>query len=78
MGRVSDKLEKILGEYDKELELLESFVNKMESLVKEFIFESGLNVHSVTSRVKKRDSLEGKFVVMIQNTQNFAMLLYQD
>jgi putative GTP pyrophosphokinase len=49
--------EKIVEQYDREVELYSSFTRKMKDLVVEILKENGLNIHSVTHRVKDRDSL---------------------
>jgi len=42
--------------YDCNLSANEQFKNKMESLIQELISEEGIHVHSITSRVKEKDS----------------------
>jgi len=52
----------ILREYDQKQELLFDFTQKMEVLVRELLYAYNISVHSVTSRLKKRDSLEEKII----------------
>jgi ppGpp synthetase/RelA/SpoT-type nucleotidyltranferase len=53
-------VEKILKEYDEKLELYSSFIHKTEQLIREILSENKIEAHSVTSRVKERDSLARK------------------
>lgn len=50
----------ILEEYDERRALFETFTVKIAALLDELLFADGLRVHSVTWRVKKRDSLATK------------------
>jgi putative GTP pyrophosphokinase len=50
----------ILGEYDRQSDLYKDFAGRCESLVKELLAVEGRRVHSVTSRLKRRDKLEEK------------------
>lgn len=55
-----DAVARILEEYDSERDRLEQFRRKVELLVRELLAAKGHRVHSVSSRVKERDSLERK------------------
>lgn len=55
-----DVVTAIMEEYDKRCALYSTFTEKIEKLIKELIKENGLRVHSVTSRVKIRESLQAK------------------
>jgi len=50
----------IIEEYEKQCGLYSAFTEKIEKLTIELIKENGLRVHSITSRVKTRDSLKAK------------------
>ena len=50
----------ILQQYETNFPLYSSFTEKLEKLVNDILNENGLRVHSVTSRVKKRNSLKKK------------------
>lgn len=52
--------EGILDQYDQERHLYTAFTNKVSSLIAEILRENGIHVHSVTSRVKDRQSLAKK------------------
>lgn len=49
--------EKIIEQYDREVDLYFSFTRKIKDLIVEILKENDLNIHSVTHRVKDRDSL---------------------
>jgi len=51
---------RILEEYDEKCELFEAFTRRLDDLICELIEINGLNVVSVTHRVKERDKLEKK------------------
>ena len=55
-----DEVTAIMDEYDKRCALYSAFTEKIEKLIKELIKENDLRVHSVTSRVKTRASLQAK------------------
>ena len=50
----------IMEEYDKRCTLYSTFTDKIQKLIKELIKENGLRVHSVTSRIKTKASLQAK------------------
>jgi putative GTP pyrophosphokinase len=50
----------ILDQYDRSLELYGDFTRKVEDLVKDMLHEAGVRAHTVTSRVKMRESLREK------------------
>lgn len=50
----------ILKQYDKELALYTLFTRKVRSLIEEILAEHGVHVHSITDRVKDRESLAKK------------------
>jgi putative GTP pyrophosphokinase len=50
----------ILDEYNARVDLYESFAKKIEHLVEDILQETGIQAHSVASRVKDRESLRGK------------------
>ncbi len=52
--------DRILAEYDRERGRYSEFVDKLEELVKSILRAHGVNAHSVTKRVKDRNSLAGK------------------
>jgi putative GTP pyrophosphokinase len=50
----------ILDEYDARVDLYEPFAKKIEHLFEDILQETGIQAHSVASRVKDRESLRGK------------------
>jgi putative GTP pyrophosphokinase len=50
----------ILDEYNARVDLYESFAKKIEHLVEDILQGTGIQAHSVASRVKDRESLRGK------------------
>jgi putative GTP pyrophosphokinase len=54
------QVDKILAEYDSRRPFLEESSAKLETLLVELLRESSYKIHSVTTRVKKRDSLKRK------------------
>ena len=50
----------LLEEYDRNIELYRAFATKVETLLRDIVADKRLPVHSVTSRVKTRRSLEQK------------------
>lgn len=50
----------ILSQYDDNFDLYAEFVKKVESLVEEILGKADVHAHSVTSRVKNRESLRNK------------------
>jgi len=50
----------IISEYDEKIALYKAFCRKIEHLVTEILEDQNINYHSVTSRVKKRDSFVKK------------------
>ena len=50
----------ILKEYDSKVGLYSSFTSKMERLIKEILAERRIQVHSVSSRLKEKESLRKK------------------
>lgn len=57
-----DPTESILNEYDATVGRYEAFTAKVERLVREMLHEAGVEAHTVTSRVKSRESLSDKLV----------------
>ena len=57
---VEDLHRRILRQYDQTVTLYEELTSKLHTLVEEMLREQIIRVHSVTSRVKKRDSLRKK------------------
>ena len=55
-----DTIEKILREYDEKHSLYSAFTLKQEHLLAELLQERSFSPHSVTSRVKSRESLKDK------------------
>lgn len=53
-------IDRILGEYDSRKALLLVCSSKLRALLDEVLLEAGCKVHSVTTRVKDRDSLKKK------------------
>lgn len=56
----TDKITAIMNEYDKRCVLYSDFTKKVKKLVGELLEENNFRVHSVTSRVKTRKSLQTK------------------
>lgn len=63
MRMVSDTASEILATYDLQRSRLEEFRATCQQLLKALIKADGLNVHSVNSRVKGRDSLSEKLAL---------------
>jgi ppGpp synthetase/RelA/SpoT-type nucleotidyltranferase len=57
---MDENISNILGEYDRESDLYKYRAARCEALVKELLGVEGQRVHSVTSRLKRRDKLEEK------------------
>jgi putative GTP pyrophosphokinase len=57
---VSPSIETILEQYDQEFEIYSAFCRKVSGLIEEILRENDLHVHSVTYRVKDRESLAKK------------------
>lgn len=55
-------IDNILEQYDRECHLYISFTNKLKALIEEILEANGLRIHSVTHRVKSRDSLQRKLL----------------
>jgi len=53
-------LSKILIEYEQECDLYEDLRKKVHALVEELLHSKDLRVHSITSRIKEKDSLKQK------------------
>jgi len=62
----------ILSEFDKNKDLFESFKKMIENLLLEILKEKNIPFHSVTSRVKDRESLEKKIK---KNNNKYKSLL---
>jgi len=60
MTELSDRTEAILTEYDSSKPLYDDFRSACEHLLRDLIRIEGLQVHSVGSRLKERQSLAGK------------------
>lgn len=54
--------DRILTEYDHDVELYTAFTRKVKELVNEVLRHAGVEAHAVTSRVKSRDSLHRKLI----------------
>jgi putative GTP pyrophosphokinase len=50
----------LLTQYDERLAAYVSFCDKLSSLIADLLHENGIHVHSITSRVKDRDSFSKK------------------
>jgi len=50
----------IINDYDEKISLYKAFCRKIEHLVTEILEDQNINYHSITSRVKKRDSFVKK------------------
>lgn len=50
----------ILGEFDQNESLYDAFTKKVEQLISEILYENKIHIHSITSRVKERSSLQNK------------------
>jgi GTP pyrophosphokinase len=57
---VEDPQQRILGQYDQSVNLYSGFTSKLKSLIEEMLWKEGIQIHSVTSRVKTRESLRQK------------------
>jgi putative GTP pyrophosphokinase len=55
-----DLQHRILREYDDSLDLYEGLTVKVHGLIEEILREEGIQVHSITCRVKERESLREK------------------
>jgi putative GTP pyrophosphokinase len=55
-----DSHQRILREYDERLDLYRDLTSTVEGLIKRMLREQGIRFHSVTSRVKDRESLQKK------------------
>ena len=62
MDGMSDisRVQSILQDYDKDLELYSRFCAEVERLIRDLLRISNIPISSVTSRLKKRNSLERK------------------
>ncbi len=60
MNQTKDKNSNLLQEYDKKLELYQSFLNEIEHQISAILKTSGVTVNAITARLKTRESLEGK------------------
>ena len=56
----TDNLHTIVESFETKLPLFEDFVDKMEALITVLLEENNIKVHSITSRVKEKSSLERK------------------
>lgn len=54
------QMDSILKDFDKQKERFESFAKSMRSLLNSLIIDENISIHSISSRVKDRDSLERK------------------
>src|SRR5215213_9284904 len=68
---VEDLEQRILREYDESLDLYRGLTSKVESLMIEMLQDKNIQVHSITSRVKERDSLREKIA---RTGKNYAEL----
>ena len=64
----------ILAEFEKEQQRYKDLAEKAERLVKEVLAQSKCQVHAISSRVKTKDSLEGKLRRPDKNYQSLAHL----
>lgn len=55
-------MEQIIVEYDEQQRTFSSFSNSLKSLIENFLLKEGLEVHTISSRVKDRKSLEKKII----------------
>lgn len=55
-----DAVARLLADYDARCSLCEEYRQRLEALVRQLLSEAGMRVHSVTSRVKERPSIEKK------------------
>jgi putative GTP pyrophosphokinase len=60
MGTETTTLTPLLEQYDRHLHIYEAFAAKLETLVRDIIGARSIQIHSVTSRVKTRNSLRQK------------------
>ena len=63
--------QRILGQYDERVDLYRGLTSKAKSLVEEMLREEGIRIHSVTSRVKMRESLREKIA---RSDKNYSEL----
>ena len=56
-------MDTIINEYDEKLKTLASFSNSLKSLVESFLLNDGIDVHTITTRVKDRKSLAKKILL---------------
>jgi len=57
---IEDSYRRILGQYDQKLALYKELISKVHRLVEEMLQDQLIRAHTVTSRVKERDSLRKK------------------
>ena len=55
-----DRIERILNEYDRKVELYSRFCESVEHLLKDLLHTSDIRINAVASRPKERDSFEQK------------------
>ncbi|MGF3807837.1 GTP pyrophosphokinase [Enterobacter mori] len=56
-------MEMIIKEFDGQLKTLTSFSNSLKSLIESFLLNDGIEIHTITARVKDRKSLEKKIIL---------------
>src|SRR5437016_1217815 len=62
----------LLAEYDAQRELYAAFASKLQHLMRDLLAERGIEVHSVTSRVKARDRFRQKILRPGTNYKSLA------
>jgi putative GTP pyrophosphokinase len=65
---------RILGQYDHKVALFQELTGKVHALVEEMLQQQLIEVHSVTSRVKDRNSLRTKINDPDKNYSDFSDL----
>lgn len=55
-------MDKIISDYDSQQRTFSSFSNSLKSLIESFLLNSNIEVHTISSRVKDRASLEQKIL----------------
>ena len=56
------KINEILSEYDSNFTPLDRFTSHLSDLISQILDANGIRVHSVSSRVKSKESLEQKII----------------
>lgn len=75
MSKIELIKENILAEYDKNMPLHNSFLNQMQSLIKNLIDREDVKISSMSSRVKEKESLSKKIdkkqIVISEDPEEF-------